>query len=193
MKTLSILVLSCLVSNCYAQLKSLESVSFSYFGEMLTHPGLKVSTDFNIKEWDKIKSTKKDSSKTINKSFLVSPALGIFHHRRYQTGLFFIPEVKFKRQNPKGNFFECGIGIGYLRSFIPNSYEVNSSGEVNKIVAGFNYLATNYFISFGKDLSIKKNLPIAYFLKPQFIYAVPNFPNGTGYFALELGIRYNLK
>tara|TARA_R110002050_G_scaffold6037_1_gene25783 strand:- start:1362 stop:1895 length:534 start_codon:yes stop_codon:yes gene_type:complete len=175
-----------------AQFKTIESINFSYYGEMITHPGLKISADFNITEWDKIKSTNKDSSKTINKNILISPALGFFCHRRYQTGLFFIPEIKYKRQNPKGRFYEVGIGLGYLRTFIPNTYEVNSSGEVNKTNAGYNYFATNHFISFGKDLSIKKDLDLAYFIKPQFMYVVPNFPNGIGYFALELGIKYIL-
>lgn len=193
MRILSILVFTLIVSDCLAQFKKLESVSISYYGEMITHPGLKVSADFNMKEWEKMNSTKKDSSKTIDKSFIISPALGFFYHRRYQTGLVFIPEVKFKRQNPRGRFFECGIGLGYFRTFIPNSYEIKSSGEVNKVVAGHNYFATNYFISFGKDLIVNKELPISYFIKPQFIYAVPNFPNGTGYFALEIGIGYLLK
>ncbi len=192
MRILLLLVFSFIVSNCMAQFKTVESITFSYYGEMVTHPGLKISADLNIREWDKIKSNRKDSSKVINKSFLISPALGFFYHRRYQTGLFLIPEAKYKRQNPKGGFYEVGFGIGYLRTFIPNTYEVSSNGEVNKVIAGHNYFASNYFVSFGKDLSIKKNLPIAYFIKPQFMYTVPNFPNGIGYFAFELGIKYIL-
>lgn len=175
------------------QVKKPDVISISYYGEMITHPGFKISIDFDIKEWDKNKATKKDSSKTINKNLILSPTIGLFYHKRYQTGLFFIPEIKYKRQNPKGIFYEFGIGAGYLKTFIPNTYEVSSSGEINKTNAGYNYFATNYFISFGKDLSIKKNLPIAYFIKPQFMYAVPNFPSGTGYFALELGLCYSLK
>jgi hypothetical protein len=119
--------------------------------------------------------------------------LGLFYHRRYQTGLIIIPEAKYKRQNHKGRFFECGIGAGYFRTFILNTYEVGSIGEVNHTTAGHNFFATNYFISFGKDLNLQKNLPLAYFIKPQFMYSVPNFPRGIGYFALELGITYRLK
>jgi len=193
MKFLALLISMLIASNCLAQFEKLESVSVSYLGEMVSHPGLKISADFSIKEWDKTKITKKDSSKRIRKSFLISPALSFFYHKRYQTGLFIMPETKYTRQNPKGGFYALGIGLGYLRTFIPNTYDVNSSGEVNKSAAGHNYFATNYFISFGKDLSIQNNLPIAFFIKPQFIYAIPNFPNGTGYFAIELGVRFILK
>lgn len=180
-------------SLAWGQNKKPTTVSISYFGEMITHPGLKLSADFNMKDWDKTKSSKKDSSKIIHKSLIISPTLGFYYHRRYQTGLFVMPEVKYKRQNRKGAFYEFGVGLGYLRTFISNTYEVSVNGEVRKVSAGHNYFATNYFISFGKDLSVKKNLPIAYFIKPQFMYAVPNFPGGVGYLALELGISYRLK
>ena len=193
MKFLSLAIFMFIASNCLAQFKSLESVSISYYGEMITHPGLKVSADFNLKDWDKNKSSKKGALKTMNKSLIISPSLGSFYHRRYQTGLFFIPEVKYKRQNTQGGYCEFGVGAGFLRTFIPNTYELNNRGEVNKTTAGHNYFASSYFISFGKDLSVKKNQPIGYFIKPQFIYAAPNFPNGIGYFALELGLQYNLK
>ncbi|WP_421918960.1 hypothetical protein [Marinifilum sp.] len=193
MKALLLFIFWLVASNCVAQFKNLESISVSYLGEMITHPGIKVSADFNMKEWDKTKNSHRGSSKTITKSLLFSPALGSFYHRRYQTGVFFMPEAKLKRKNPKGKFYEIGVGLGYLRTFIPNTYKVNDAGEVSKTLAGHNYFATNYSISFGKDLSVKKNLLVAYFIKPQFIYAVPNFPNGTGYFALEIGIKYSLK
>lgn len=170
-----------------------DAISVAYYGEMVIHPGLKLSADFNIKEWDKTKTTKKHSSKTINRSLILSPALGFFYHQNYQTGLFFMLELKYRRQNQRGVFFGFGIGLGYLRTFIPNTYEVDGSGEINQTTAGYNYFASNYFISFGKDLSIRKNIPLACFIKPQFMYAIPNFPNGTGYFALELGISYRFK
>jgi hypothetical protein len=193
MRTFIIIFLLGFTMLAFGQVKKPDVISISYYGEMITHPGFKISADFDIKEWDKTKATKKDSSKTINKNLILSPTMGLFYHKRYQTGLFFIPEIKYKRQNPKGRFYEVGIGSGYFRTFIPNTYEVNSNGAVNKTNASYNYFASNFFISFGKDLSIKKNLPIAYFIKPQFMYAVPNFPNGTGYFALELGLCYSLK
>lgn len=193
MRVLFVLIFALTAANCLAQLRSPESVSVSYYGEMITHPGLKMSANYSIKDWEKDKRTKKGAQKIISKNLIVSPALGFYYHRRYQTGLFVIPEAKYKRQNEKGAFYELGIGLGYLRTFIPNTYEVNESADINKTAAGHNYFATNYFVSFGKDLSIKRNLPLAYFIRPQFMYAIPNFPKGTGYFALELGVTYRLK
>lgn len=178
--------------SCKAQQKGLESISFSYFGEMITHPGFKIGLDYNLKEWNKIKASKKKSSGKILKMIMISPNIGSFYHRRYQTGVFFIPELKYKRQNPKRIFFEFGIGTGYLRTFIPNTYKVMSNGEVSKVIAGHNYFSTNYFLSFGRNLNIKNKIPISYFFKPQFMYTIPNFPRGVGYFILEFGLNFKL-
>ena len=193
MKILVVLIFMLTVSNALAQFENPESVSVSYFGEMISHPGIKLGADFVITKWDKTRYKDEEFSKVVNKSLMVSPTLGMFYHRRYQTGLFIMPEAKYKRQNSNGRFFELGLGAGYLRTFIPKTFEVLENAEVKKTSAGHNYFSTNYFLSFGKDLSIKSDLPIAYFIKPQFMYAVPNFPKGTGYFALEIGIRYLLK
>lgn len=193
MRILSIIIFILISTFCHAQTKKLESFSVSYYGEMITHPGLKINVDYPLKEWGKTKVPNKGASFPVTKGFFISPSIGLFYHRRYQTGLFFFPEIKYKRQNPKGRFFELGIGAGYLRTFIPNTFEVNGNSEVNSTHAGSNYFATNYFFAFGRDLRIKENLPIGYFIKPQLVYVIPNFPNGTTYFILEIGIKYYLK
>lgn len=54
MRILSFLVFSFIASNCMAQFKTIESINFSYYGEMITHPGLKISADFNITEWGSV-------------------------------------------------------------------------------------------------------------------------------------------
>lgn len=175
-----------------AQFAKPESISVSYFGEMITHPGLKLSANFNLKEWSKMKNADKKHSKELGKSLVLSPAIGFYYHRRYQTGLFLIPEGKYRSLNQKGLFHEFGLGLGYLRTFVPNTYEVTGNDEVRKVSAGHNYFATNFFFTIGKDLGVAKEMPIAYFIKPQLMYAVPNFPKGVGYFVLEIGITYSL-
>lgn len=174
----------------FSQKEKIDAISFSYFGEMIKHPGIKINADFPIKEWDKNKSAKEDYTKVFNKSIILSPALGMYYHKRYQTGLFIVPEIKYQRKNYMHSFLECGIGLGYLRTFIPNTFEVDSNGEVKNGSGGHDYLVTNYFITFGKDFIFNKPVPIAYYIKPQFMYAVPNFPTGIAYFALEIGFRY---
>ncbi len=82
--------------------------------------------------------------------------------------------------------------VGYMRTVIPNVYDMSSNGEIEKIHSGYNYCITNYSVAFGKDLSIQKKIPMSIFVKPQFLYAFPNSSKGVGYFVLELGVSYKV-
>lgn len=175
----------------FGQVKQPESINISYYGEIITHPGIRIGVDYDLKKREKTKDLRSENTKTIQHNLLFRPSIGLFYHTDYQTGLFIIPEIAYKRQNEKGSFIEFGIGAGYLRTFIPNTYIVDKNDAAEKVYPGYNYFASEYFVSFGKDLQIKKNIPLSWYIKPQFMYAMPNFPVGTGYFALELGIRFS--
>ena len=187
-----LLLLFTLVLTVKAQKGRSASLSIAYFGEMLTHPGVKIGLNYNLLGWTKNKRTRRGQERSVDKNLLLQPSLGIFYHERYQAGLMVLPEWSLLRQNERGGHFSVGAGVGYLRTFIPNTYEVSASGEISKVTAGHDYLLTSYFISFGKDFSVQKDLPFGYFIKPQFLYAAPNFPKGVGYFALELGLQFKL-
>ena len=169
-----------------------KSIYASYFGETVTHPGLKIGVTYQLKFWDKTKTRKNGDKRIIQRSIELSPGIGFFYHKDYQTGLFVLPEWSYSRKNAKGNFLTAGIGVGYMRTFIPNVYDLNANGEIESIDAGYNYFLTNYSITFGKDLSVKKMIPISIYIKPQLMYALPNATNGISYFALELGASYKL-
>ena len=175
-----------------AQINNPTSISASYFGESITHPGLKIGINYELKNWDKTKIRKNTSKKTIYNRIDLSPSIGFYYHKDYQTGLFVILELSYTRKNAKGNFMTYGLGAGYMRTIIPNVYEINSNNEIEKTSEGYNYFLTNYFIAFGKDLSINHKTPMDIYIKPQIMYALPNYPNGITYFALEVGVCYKL-
>lgn len=169
-----------------------QSVYVSYFGETVTHPGLRVGASYQLKAWEKTKTKKSGKEKLIHKSIDLSPSVGFYYHKDYQTGIFVLPELSYSRKNVKGNYITFGIGAGYMRTFIPSVYEQNSNGDIEKINGGYNYFVTNYSIAFGKDLSHKENLPDNIFIKPQLLNSIPNYSNSVWAFALELGVSYKL-
>jgi len=175
-----------------AQINNTTSFSTSYFGESITHKGIKIGVNYELKSWDKTQIRKNTSQKTIYKRIDLSTSVGFYYHKDYQTGLFVLPELSYTRKNAKGNFITFGLGAGYMRTFIPNVYDINSNNEIEKTPKGYNYFLTNYFIGFGKDLSIKHKIPMDIYIKPQIMYALPNYPNGITYFALEVGVCYKL-
>ncbi len=163
---------------------SKPSFSIAFFGEGITHPGLKVGLAYDLTGWS---NPRKEVAKTIS----LGSSVGFYFHRRYQTGVFVLPELAYNRQNVKGRSFSFGFGLGYLRTFIPNTYEVDVSGEIAKITPGHNYFLSNLFVAFGKKVRSGKGHLKSYYVKPQLLYAIPNFPNGVGYFALEVGLKLN--
>ena len=190
-----LILIACLTTTTVVQAQKVRPESFyaSYFGEMITHPGLRVGVNFPLISWDKTKIKKSGNEKVILKSIDFSPSIGLFYHKDYQTGLFVMPELSYSRKNEKGNYMTFAIGAGYMRTFIPRVYDFNSNGEIEKIDAGYNYFISNYSVAFGKDLSIKKKIPLSIYIKPQLMYAMPNYSNGVRYAALELGLNYRLK
>ncbi|MEZ4773284.1 MAG: hypothetical protein R3D00_08880 [Bacteroidia bacterium] len=176
----------------HAQNLKPATINISYLGELATHPGLKVGLTYPVKSWEKSRINNKGKEKSILTAFEISPSAGVFYHRDYQTGIFVLPEMGFSRQNGKGNYKAVGIGVGYMRTQVPHVYEIHADGEIGKIHAGYNYFVTNYSLTFGKDLSIKRNIPVGIFIKPQVMYAVPNYNGGILYFALEAGLNYHL-
>ena len=176
----------------YSQNIKPKYLSVSYFGETITHPGVKLGATYEIYTWQKLKMKRNETKKVTQKYIYISPSVGFFYHKDYQLGIFILPEFSYSRKNVKGNYFSFGIGTGYMETLVPNVYDLNPSGEIEKIQAGYNYLLTNCSINFGKDLNIKKDIPMHVFIKPQFMYASPNTPKGVWYFALETGIKYSL-
>lgn len=190
MKYLIVLLILFTTTEISAQIKKPTAISVSYFGETITHPGLKIGLDYELKSWDRNK--KKSTQKIISKSIILSSNIGFYFHKDYQTGAFALPELSYSRKNQKGNFRSIGLGVGYMRTFIPNVYEVNTANEIKRTIAGNNYFLSTCFVAFGKDLSVKYSIPMGVYIKPQIMYALPNYPNGVTYFALEIGINYKL-
>ena len=158
----------------------------------MTHPGLKVGVNYQLKSWEKTKINKRGNEKVIQREIDLCPSLGLFYHKDYQTGLFVLPELSYSKKNLKGNYMTFAIGTGYMRTLIPNVYDVNASGEIMRKHMGYNYLITDFSVSFGKDLSLKKKIPLSIYFKPQLIYAIPNYSKSIKYFALEIGLNYRL-
>lgn len=153
---------------------------------------MKIGFNFQLGSWNKTKLRKNSIKKITNKKIEITPSVGFFYHKDYQTALFALSELDYSKKNAKGNFVSYGLGAGYLRTFLPNVYEISSNNKIEKIHEGKNYFLTNYFIVFGKDFSLMHKRPIDIYLKPQIMYALPNYSKGTTYFAFEVGVSYKL-
>lgn len=179
------------LSECYISHRRPMSLSFSYFGEMITHPGAKIGFNYQLKTRNKLK--KRKSEKTgINvysrKYALINASVGFLHHKNYQTGYFGLIELRFRTENQNDRFFELGIGFGFLRTATPSVSVEN--GVLETQTFGNNYGLASVSLGCGKSINILEKVPLEIMIRPQFLYAFPNFPNGVTYMALEAGINY---
>jgi hypothetical protein len=180
-----------LLSFCAGRAQGLKPNEFrmSYFGETITHPGVRVKLDYHLKEWDKV--NRRD--KTIHKKISVGPGLAFFYHKRYQTGVLTNFEIKLSRSKSKSFFFSYGLGVGYLATFATNTYEVDETGEVKKTIGDNHYFAPNLFCEFGGTILSRDTHDIGYLISPNISIAMPNFPSAVGYAFLELGLTYRIR
>lgn len=185
MKTcLVTLVIFSFITLCHGQSWKPQQLGISYYGETFTSPGIKLSAHYNLRKWES--SEKKHKTK----SFEFSPYLGTYYHRNYHTALLIVPEVSYSRTKEKGWYCSYQLGIGYMRTFLPQVYILNDQNEIKKINSGYNHAVIGGAAHFGKR--INRNHPITLFAGPRINYAVSSPSNGTLSAIIELGVSIPL-
>lgn len=102
--------------NAFSQHLRPESISLSYLGESVGHPGIKIGADFSLNSWASTKTDRKKNKEVLQKSLQLSPTMAFYFHEGYQKGIIILPEFSYSRKNEKGNSRSVGIGTGYLRT-----------------------------------------------------------------------------
>ena len=148
---------------------------------------------YNLDHWNKVRKSKRGLAKTRIRDVTLNVNFGGFYHQRFQTALFFLPEIEYSQSNKKGWYWATGLGAGYMRTIIADTYEVQEDGSVEAVNAGHNYGMASVFFTYGKDLYIQKKKLFRFFLKPQFAITFPSFPTVTGYFLFEVGVAYKIR
>ena len=75
--------------------------------------------------------------------------------------------------------------------FVPLT-TLNREGEIERVHTGYNYFVTNYSVTFGKALSDKNKYVHNIFIRPQLLNVLPSYSKSVWYFALEIGLSFNL-
>jgi len=126
-----------------------RTITISYFGNLLVKPGVKVGIEFVIAHKTKVK--KKNYKKSI-RQLTVSGNLGTFWHPHSHASLFNFYTANYRIvEINKRKFNMIGIGPGIYRSFYPETYKVDDSGNVSSLsMAGRLYFAPVIVLGVGK-------------------------------------------
>lgn len=199
-KILALLVVVNLFSVGFSQEKSANpfAISVSYFGDNGIHPGVKLGGYYDFVSFEKSnerklkKGRKKKGDKVKYKTYYGVLSLGVYSHPNNHNGWFGNIGMGYERVNARqGRLFGYSLSVGYLykdykfETFALNNNEVETIG-----FAGSGGMVFSLAPHFGRDLSVKTNIPLKIQLKPILQLAKYNHgyvPNA----ALELEFIYH--
>ncbi|MCB0835674.1 MAG: hypothetical protein KDE26_11935 [Bacteroidetes bacterium] len=142
--------------------------SFSYYGNNLWNPGLKAGAG---KIWKEKESTNK-KGKTRYHQTTLNGNLGFYIDPASHTGVFTDVGLIYRKFYTNDWFYSLGISpVGIYRSFLPQTYEMDTSGEINKVtLPGRFYFSPSGSLGFGKKL---KNSSNGWFARANMILLLP--------------------
>jgi len=112
-------------------------IKVGYYSNMFRNPGLSIGTEYVLTEKGAKSSTNTISKGIVNlkkKSWLINTQLGAYTHVYSHSVLFLNSDVRYCKTTPKGRKYFVGLGFSLERSFLPETYEVNANGNIEKIV-----------------------------------------------------------
>lgn len=172
----------------FSQVENETNWQFSYYGDLLFHPGIEIGCQMPLKNWTKVK-TKKKKEVTKHKSLNTGADFIYYWHPKHHHGLILCPNISYQRTKINGRYFQVKFGLGYHRSFVDGlTYTVDNDGKVeSKRFVGQNTLYNSFAFDFGKDLRVEKELPLRWFFQigisgryPYNKSYLPNIHTGVG-------------
>ena len=164
-------------------------ISIGYFGNFLIQPGVKIGTQFSIKNWQKEKTGKKTFTRS--SSLLISPQLGLFTRIGDQTSFLLNGELGYKRQKLSGGLYTMfSAGLGYLSEHQIQSVKISlTDGRVTeKEWAQSSYFMPNLGFEFGHAFSPR----LGWYNKYTYGLKINPDEESSTLFFVELGLRYYL-
>ena len=181
----------------FANVLDTRTYSFSYFGNNLLKPGIKIDANVILKEKTINKSKTKKNGEIIDKSktkqLLIGGDIGFFWHPKSHIGVFNYYTFSSRKIKLKNNkFTTLGFGLGIYRSFYPKTYEVDDAGNVNEIsLAGRTYFAPVLTFGTGRLIEDRTLQSINFNTNLMFLF---NYNSGiVPLLNFELGFCFDLK
>lgn len=192
MKRLVILFFAFLSTNAWAQTsRSPTPLSLGFYAPFATQPGVKLGIQYPwLQTSGLFKKLNGSSTQRIRNTF-INPEIAYFTRINSNDNLLINADIGYKVLRTRKNYYsEYSIGLGYLVSWETLSVSVNlGSGDISDrdIERRSFFLPTiNYTI--GKHV----DRGIGWFSKASFGREISSRED-AGFFALEIGITYNIK
>jgi hypothetical protein len=165
-----------------------QQLRVAYYGETITHYGLKVAYDYSL-------ATHVKHRTGARKELLLAPGLAVYRHPHNHLGVVVSPEVLYRRTGARGGLLEIGGAPSYFRSFLAGTtYRVTEQGELVDIpLAGRNAFLPTVFVGIGCDLRVRQKVNWAWYSRLHLSRQYPYSAAPLTRFALEVGLLRALK
>lgn len=154
------------------------SIGVGYFGELLTHPGFVIFGEYAITQ--------------SQNQLLTRLNVNHYRHKAHTKNWMITPEIIYRRNTDKMNFFELALGLGGLNQHADSKVLVYSEDGFEESTKGWNYFAPSLAVKTGKYLNYK-NTQIAPFVGFRTFGLNPFNSDTLWRFAFDLGISYKFK
>ena len=172
-----------------AQFTDALSYQVAYSGGMFLHPGLALGADLPFGGTIKDKA----NGRIIRHDYLIGADVGAYYHKRYHTGCWGQGRIGWRRTKLHriGHYRTVSLGIGYLGTFIANSYAVDAQDNVRyRSAVGYGHFLLAPAIEWGADMRKPFLGAQAWFIRPKVQIQFNYFQGPNKYFLFETGLRF---
>jgi len=164
-----------------------------FVGTVFWSNGLSVGAEYLWKENEKTK-TRNDKERTNTHQFLFNVNLGFVTNfsSKTDTGAYTNFGLTWRRTNKKGKQFNIELNpLGYYRSFLPETYEVNGDSVDKVFLPGRGYYAPSLSVGIGKRR--KGKVRSGSYFNINYTLRTPYNSGALPTFSLQYGFRFNFK
>ncbi|RYC66620.1 hypothetical protein [Spirosoma sordidisoli] len=163
-----------------------QSIRLGYYGETVTHYGLKVAYERPV--WGHV-----NVRNQATKQFLIAPSLAAYRHPKNHIGFILSPELTYRRVGRRGGLFDLCVAPAYFRYFLDGTtYQAKADGDFERVrLAGGSAFMPTVSVGVGRDLSVKHHLPLSWYTRLNLMQQRPYNTGELKRFALEAGVILN--
>lgn len=163
-----------------------QNFRVSYFGENLTHYGIRAGMEqaFHSREKDR------GNGLFSRQEWLLGLSLTVFRHPGNQLGVILAPELGWRHTGRRGGVLQLALAPGLFRSFLEaETYEPGDDGTLVKVpLAGRWGFLPGASVGYGRDLSARGGRPVVLFTNLHYMRQYPYNASFLNRFGLELGV-----
>lgn len=127
----SALLILCLASIGFSNsLSAQKNIRIAYFGETVTHYGLRCGTEYTLRHTEKSKS---NGSITSNDLYF-GLSLTVYRHPHNHIGLILAPELGWRHTGRRGGIVQAALSPGLFRSIYEGkTWQTSENGQLERV------------------------------------------------------------